>query len=94
VRITGFIWLEEVLEKLAKKHQVHEHEVVEVFESRPKFHFVEKGYREGEDVYAALGRSDAGRYLVVFFVHKQDARALPVSARDMTKAERKLYERK
>ena len=94
MRITGFIWLEEVLEKLAKKHQVHEHEVVEVFESRPKFRFVEKGHREGENVYAALGRSDAGRYLVVFFVHKNDGRALPVSARDMTSSERKLYERK
>ena len=93
MRITGFIWLEEVLEKLAKKHRVHEHEVVEVFESQPKFRFVEKGYREGEDVYAALGRSDAGSNLVVFFVHKSDGRALPVSARDMTKAERKLYER-
>lgn len=59
MRITGFIWLEEVLEKLARKHHVHEHEVVEVFDSRPKFRFMEKGHREGENVYAALGRSDA-----------------------------------
>ena len=59
-----------------------------------KFRFVEKGHREGEDVYAALGQTEAGRYLVAFFVRKLDGRALPVSARDMNSRERKLYERK
>lgn len=89
MRINGFIWLQEVLEKLARKHHVQEHEVVEVFESHPKFRYVEKGHREGENVYSALGQTSAGRYVVIFFVHKRDGRALPVSARDMTSAERK-----
>jgi uncharacterized protein len=93
VRIVGFVWLEEILDKLLRKHNVREYEVVEVFESKPKFRFVERGHRQGENLYSAMGRTDAGRYVVVFFVHKSDGRALPVSARDMTAAERKRYER-
>lgn len=58
------------------------------------FRFVEKGYREGENVYAALGQTRAGRYLIVFFVHKVDQRILILTARDMTIAERRRYEKK
>lgn len=93
MRITGFIWLDEIIDKLLRKHNVHEHEVAEVFESKPQFRFVEKGHRPNEDVYAALGCTDAGRFLIVFFVLKTDGRALPVSARDMTASERRRYER-
>jgi uncharacterized protein len=92
--IRGFIWLDEILTKLLRKHRVHEHEVVEIFRGKPKFRFVEDGHRDGEHVYSAMGQTEAGRYLIVFFVHKIDGRALPVSARDMTDGERKRYERK
>ena len=34
----------------------------------------------------------SGRYLMVFFVYKTDKLALILSARDMTKSERKRYE--
>jgi uncharacterized DUF497 family protein len=44
--------------------------------------------------YAALGRTDAGRHVVVFFIHKVNASALIVSARDMDARERRRYERK
>jgi len=94
VNIAGFLWIDEIVEKLARKHQVETFEVEEVFFFSPRVRFVEKGEREGEDVYAALGRTDAGRYLTVFFVRKRDGRALPLSARDMSHAERKRYERK
>ena len=56
--------------------------------------FGDAGHRAGEDVYAALGQTEAGRYLITFFVHKLDGRALPVSARDMTPSERRLHGRK
>lgn len=94
MKITGFIWLEDIVEKLWDKHHVDTEEVLEVFDGTPHFRFVEKGYREDEDVYAALGRTEAGRYLIVFFVYKQDRQALVVSARDMTQAERRRYERR
>ena len=91
MRITGFIWLDEIVEKLASKHRMLQHEVEELFSGSPKFRFVENGHREGEDVYAALGQTDAGRYVVTFFIHKADGRVLPISAREMTPAERKRY---
>jgi len=60
----------------------------------PRFLFLEKGHRPRENVYVAMGQTDDGRYLIVFFVYKNDKRALIISARDMTKAERRLYETK
>jgi uncharacterized protein len=94
VRITGFVWLEEIVEKLWQKHRVEQYEAEEVVGSRSHFRFVEKGYRAGEDVYAALGQTNGGRYLIVFLVYKNDGRALIVSARDMTPAERRQYEKR
>ena len=94
MHIEDFIWLPHMLEKLAVKHNVNQDEAEEVFFHRPKYRFVEAGYREGEDVYSALGRSNAGRYLIVFFVRKPANMALILSARDMDKNERRLYERK
>src|SRR5262249_51820849 len=94
LKINGFFWLEDIVEKLARKHQVEIEEVEELFRGKPRFRFVERGYREGENVYAALGQTEGGRYQIVFFIWKADGRALPVSARDMKPRERKLYGRK
>ncbi len=94
MKIKGIIWLDEILDKLIGKHNVYQHEVKEILNTKPHFRFVEKGHRSRENVYAAMGQTDGGRYLVVFFVHKIDRRALILSARDMTKAERRLYEAK
>ena len=94
MKISGLVWLEEIVQKLAWKHSVQTSEVRETFLNKPTFRFIEKGHRKDEDVYAALGQTDAGRYLICFFVHKTDNRALILSARDMTEAERKRYDRK
>jgi uncharacterized DUF497 family protein len=94
VNIGGFIWLEDIVEKLWWKHHVEQHEAEEVFDNSPYFRFVEKGHREGENVYAALGQTDGGRYLIVFFVYKQNKQALIVSARNMTDSERRQYEKR
>lgn len=94
MKIENFIWLQDIIDKLTFKHQVDISEVEEVFDTRPKIRFVQKGDRKGEDLYIALGRSEAGRYLTVVFIHKKNNDALIVSARDMTKKERKQYERK
>jgi len=92
--IDDFIWLPGVIEKLARKHDVTQEEAEEVFLSRPRYRFVESGHRVGEDVYAALGQTDAGRYLIVFFIRKSGNRALILSARDMDEKERRRYEQK
>ena len=92
--ISDFIWLPDIVEKLAAKHHVTEDEAEEVFFNRPQFRFVEAGHRQGEDVYATLGQTDAGRYLIVFFIYKPNHLALIVSARDMDAKERRRHERR
>ncbi|MFQ6100481.1 MAG: BrnT family toxin [Anaerolineae bacterium] len=73
------------------KHSVSPEEVEEVFTSKPKIKRMNRGHFRGEDVYRALGRTEAGRYLVVFFIHKLTHEVLILSARDMDKKERKSY---
>jgi hypothetical protein len=50
MQIKGFVWLEDIVEKLWWKHQVTQQEVLEVFANRPKIHFVEKGHYPGDDM--------------------------------------------
>jgi uncharacterized DUF497 family protein len=92
--IDDFIWLPEIEDKLAVKHQVSTQEAEEVFFNRPSFRFVELGNRPGEDVYSVCGQTNAGRYLIVFFIYKAGNIALVVSGRDMDSSERRYYERK
>jgi len=59
-----------------------------------KIRFVESGERKDEDVYIALGKSEAGRYLAVLFIYKKTKEALILSAREMAEKEKKLYGKK
>ena len=65
--IDDFIWLPDIVEKLAIKHRVTQDEVKEVFFNRPRYRFVESGYEPNEDVYSATAQTDGGRFLIVFF---------------------------
>ena len=91
--IDDFVWLPDMIDKLAARHGVSQDEAEEVFFNRPRYRFVETGHRPGEDVYVAGGQTDAGRYLIVFFIHKAGNTALILSARDMDRRERRRYER-
>ena len=91
MRIEDIIWLEVIVDKLAIKHHVEPDEVEEVLLNHPKFYFVENGERHGEDVYMALGQTNAGRYLTVLFIFKQPRQALILSARDMATKEWNRY---
>jgi len=94
LKIKAIIWLKQIIEKLDKKHNVSVDEIEDLFELEPKFRKIEKGIRNSEDLYAAFGRTSSGRKVIVFFIYKQDQKALIVSARDMTKREWKLYDKK
>jgi uncharacterized DUF497 family protein len=94
MRIEGIIWLHAIVEKLAVKHHVAPYEVEETLNNHPKFRFIARGDRKGEDVYMALGQTDAGRYVTVLFIYKITAEALILSARDMADKERRQYGRK
>jgi uncharacterized DUF497 family protein len=92
--IDGFLWLRDVLEKLAVKHHVNQDEVEQVFFNKPRFFLVERGNVPDEDVYSVSGQTDAGRYLIVFFIRKPGHIALILSARDMDQKERNRYGKK
>jgi hypothetical protein len=92
--VEEFIWLPDIVEKLLFKHNVSPEEVEEVFFDKPKFRFHEKGHVLGENLYSMLGQTEAGRYLVVFFILKPANKALLVSARDMDRSERRRYGQK
>jgi hypothetical protein len=56
MRIEGIIWLRQIVDKLALKHQVDVNEVEETLNNKPKIRFVEKGLRKNENIYMALGK--------------------------------------
>lgn len=94
MKITGFIWLEQFVEKLLVKHGVDPYEVEDVFYNRPRIAKANRGTVKGEDVYRALGQTDDGRYLTVIFIYKPaEQKALIISGRDMDRKERKQYGR-
>jgi len=71
------------------KHKVEPYEVEEaVFENSP---YIRKG--AGSHTYVVYGQTNGGRFLFVPMVitDKVDGRASPLTARDMTPSERKLF---
>ncbi len=91
MEISELIWRSPVVEKLIAKHRLLPEEVEQVFQNNPHFRFVETGKVRGEDLYAALGRTDSGRYVIAFFIWKRSGDALIISARDMDAKERRAY---
>ncbi|MDI6735965.1 MAG: BrnT family toxin, partial [bacterium] len=68
--INEVIWKEKFVKKIEGKHKVTTFEVEEILRGKMKVRRVTKGDVEGEDVYLALGQTNAGRYLSVFFILK------------------------
>ena len=89
--INDLIWLDQVVEKIERKHRVSKEEVEEALYNRPKYRKAQKGKFKGEDLYYAYGCTDSGRYLLVVFIYKRTKDALIVSARDMDHKERRYY---
>lgn len=92
MRLTDIIWKMRFREKIQAKHGVSTDEVEQVVFGKPFVVRIGRGRVRGEDVYEAFGQTRAGRYLVVFFIHKHGS-ALPITARDMTTSERRYYDR-
>ncbi|MBN1659697.1 MAG: BrnT family toxin [Anaerolineae bacterium] len=93
MRINRIIWYDKLVEKLWDKHHVEVSEAEEVVYNYGRVRRVHRGHVKGEDVYLALGQTDAGRHLAVFFVYKRSRDTIVISARDMDPAERREYER-
>ena len=87
------IWKDRFIDKIEVKHDVSTDEVEDVLFGKPHVRRAQKGHVKGEDLYIAYGRTVGGRYLMIFFIRKEQTAALPISARDMSDSERKYYER-
>ena len=89
--ITDIYWLPDIVDKLLDKHHVETDEVEETLSGRAQFRRIERGRVQGQHLYSALGQTDAGRYLIIFFIRKPNNVALIISARDMDAGERRRY---
>ena len=88
----GFHWDEGNIEKNWIKHKVRAGECEEVFFNIPFIVELDIKHSTDEERYFALGQTDKGRYLfIVFTIRKKLIRI--ISARDMNKKERKIYEK-
>ena len=94
ININEILWKDVFANKIKKKHQVTQSDVEKILYGKKKVLRVARGKIKDEDIYLALGKTDAGRYLSVFFILKKENKVLPISARDMDAKERRRYERK
>ena len=89
--ISEIIWLRQFADKTERKHDVTLDEVDEILKKQPPVRKIGRGTRKGENLYRAIGQTDAGRYLAIFFIYKGQGRALIISARDADAKELKIY---
>ncbi|RME86617.1 MAG: BrnT family toxin [Anaerolineae bacterium] len=89
--LTGFDWDEGNLTKNWEKHRVRAAECEEVFFNEPLMLFPDVGHSQVEPRYYVLGHTNAGRRLFVVFTIRGD-KIRVISARDMSRKERKVYE--
>ncbi|HLC04209.1 MAG TPA: BrnT family toxin [Anaerolineales bacterium] len=88
----GFDWDEANSRKIWIRHQVSPGECEEAFFNNPLLVAADEKHSQKEPRYFALGQTDAGRGLfLVFTIRRALVRA--ISARDMSRRERKEYER-
>jgi uncharacterized protein len=89
--LTGFEWDEGNLSKNWEKHQVSALECEQIFFNRPLVALPDERHSESEPRLYALGQTDSGRRLFVVFTARSDFIRV-ISARDMSRKERKVYE--
>lgn len=89
--LTGFEWDEGNLSKNWEKHQVSALECEQVFFNRPLIALPDERHSESEPRFYALGQTDTGRRLFIVFTARRDLIRM-ISARDMSRKERKIYE--
>jgi uncharacterized DUF497 family protein len=88
---TEFDWEGGNAEKNWLRHRVSQSESEQVFFNRPLVAAEDEPHSLGEVRHYALGRTDAGRLLFVAYTLRGE-RIRIISARDMTRRERKEYE--
>jgi len=88
---TGFEWDQGNVDKNLVKHNVTNWECEQVFFNDPLIILDDPTHSVTENRYAAFGQTDDGRLLVVIFTKRGELLRV-ISARDMSRGERKFYE--
>lgn len=89
--VRGFIWDKGNTDKNWIKHQVANSECEEVFFDKKKVIFKDIIHSQDEERHRILGKTKKGRLLFVVFIIRED-KIRVISARDINRKERKLYE--
>jgi len=89
----GFQWDQGNIDKNLIKHNVENWESEQVFFNKPLLVLDNPKHSIPEKRWAAFGRTDANRFLVVIFTRRGGLIRV-ISARDMNKKERKFYDEK
>ena len=92
-RITGFDWDAGNNRKSADKHDVSQAEAESIFFNDPLIIAEDTKHSDGEQRLSALGKTAQNRLLHITFTLRQNGTMIRViSARDMHRKERKVYE--
>jgi len=92
--VTGFDWDEGNARKSAEKHGVSQAEAEQVFFNEPLLTVADDAHSQEEPRFHALGRTDDNRRLHLTFTLRGEGTLIRViSARDMSRKERAIYER-
>ncbi len=86
-----FEWDHDEAETNFAKHSVHFTEAATVFGDPLAITFVDPDHSKGEQRFLTFGLSDARRYLVVAHTDRDNVVRV-ISARQMTRRERRIYE--
>lgn len=89
----GFQWDQGNIDRNLIKHNVENWESEQVFFNKPLLIFDDPKHPIPEKRWAAFGKTDADRFLIVIFTKRGDLIRV-ISARDMNKKERKFYDEK
>lgn len=92
-QIVGFDWDDGNNRKSAEKHDVSQAELESIFFQDPLLVVEDSRHSVGEPRFHALGRTAGGRALHVTFTLRGDRTLIRIiSARDMNRKERRIYE--
>jgi uncharacterized protein len=86
-----FEWDEGNIKKNWERHRVSYIECEEIFFNRPIIIKTDELHSTREDRYFVLGKTDGGRLLFIVFTLRGNKIRI-ISARDMNRKERKIYE--
>lgn len=93
-QIAGFDWDEGNSRKSAKKHSVYQSEAEQIFFNEPLLVLEDGKHSQEEARYHALGETDDARLLhITFTLRGSGALIRVISARDMHRKERAIYEK-